>query len=173
MSQQSGELGPRPPGVNSQLIQEVVLPESAQQALRDIRITPCDSLAHRQCTWALYWNHPSTHLGAHHSNTAYIFLGDTLLAGVMCKTIDHSLILEGALVYELISLTEHKTELELISLEHQGELLTELNDPLEGSPQVHPVNDHTCQFLFALITGQNHDDQVGCVDSLSLTSSSV
>jgi hypothetical protein len=82
-------------GGNSQLIREVVLLELAQQALIDTLITPCDSLAHSQCTSALYWNHFGNHIGAHYNCTTYIFHRETLLARVMCRTKDHCLISEG------------------------------------------------------------------------------
>jgi hypothetical protein len=67
------------PGGNSQLIREVVLPLTAQQALTDRLITTCNSLAHWQCTCELYLNH----LGAHY--TAYMFHGVTLLARVTIR----------------------------------------------------------------------------------------
>jgi hypothetical protein len=71
------------PGGNSQLIREVVLPLTAQQALTGILITACNSLAHWQCTWELYVNHLCKHLGAHY--IAYMFHGVTLLARVTIR----------------------------------------------------------------------------------------
>jgi hypothetical protein len=155
-------------GGNNHLIREVVLPESAQQALRDIRITPCDSLAH--CP---YWNYFGKHLGSHYNYTAYIFHRETLLARVMCRSNDHYLIPEGALILELVPLIARKTILgeytQYKRVECRGVMLTELSDPLEVFPQVHQVNDHGAQLIFALITGPHHDNQDGCEDNLSLT----
>jgi hypothetical protein len=71
------------PGGNSQLIREVLLPLTAQQALTNRLFTACISLAHWQCTWELYLNHLGKHLGAHY--TAYMFHGVTLIAGVTIR----------------------------------------------------------------------------------------
>ena len=71
----------------------------------------------------------------------------------------------GALMHELIPQIACKTSpgeyAPFRSLEHQGELINELNDPWECLPQVHPVNDQR--------SGSYHGDQVGCMVSVRCT----